>query len=150
MIRAVLDTNVLVSALLKLVNSPSSQIHQYFIRKEFLLLTSRTILREVERLINEDRIVTRYQLSTTRRHTFLYNLRRLSRLVTTRMSLSGATNDPDDDKFLACAMKGKADYVVSGDRHLLDIGHFHKIEIITPQGFLAVLKAIGKKDTDLT
>jgi uncharacterized protein len=140
MIRAVLDTNVLVSALLHLEGSPSSQIFELFLRKEFLLLTSKPILMEVERLIDEDRIVTRYLLSEKRRRAFIASVHRLSRPVPTRMSISNVVEDSDDNKFLACAMKGKADFVVSGDRHLLDLDHFHKIKIVTPKTFLALLQ----------
>jgi hypothetical protein len=41
-------------------------------------------------------------------------------------------DDPDDDAVLACALATHADLIVSGDAHLLNLKHFHRIQIITP------------------
>jgi putative PIN family toxin of toxin-antitoxin system len=46
------------------------------------------------------------------------------------------TADPDDDKFIICALADKCDLIISGDKHLLDLGSYHNIEIITPAAFL--------------
>jgi len=48
--------------------------------------------------------------------------------------------DPDDDKFLEAAVAGDVDYLVSGDRHLLDLGTFRGIEIIEPRTFYEQLE----------
>ena len=45
-------------------------------------------------------------------------------------------DDPDDDKFIACAISSKAKIVISGDRHLLKLSGFQKIEIISPSKFI--------------
>lgn len=44
--------------------------------------------------------------------------------------------DPDDDKFLACALAGQADWIISGDDHLLSLKHYKGIPIVTPRQFL--------------
>jgi uncharacterized protein len=44
--------------------------------------------------------------------------------------------DPDDDKFLACAIAAKSKYIISGDKHLLKIGQFLNTRIVTPRYFL--------------
>ncbi len=44
--------------------------------------------------------------------------------------------DPTDNKFLACGLESKADYVVSGDKHLREIKHFHAIKIIDVKAFV--------------
>jgi putative PIN family toxin of toxin-antitoxin system len=49
------------------------------------------------------------------------------------------SEDPDDDKFLACAVAAKARFVVSGDRHLLDVSPFGQIEVLRPRELLARL-----------
>ena len=51
--------------------------------------------------------------------------------------------DPDDDKFIECAIAGKAEAIISGDKHLLKASGYHGIEVITPRKF--VDKFIGKK-----
>lgn len=45
-------------------------------------------------------------------------------------------NDPDDDKFLACAVAAKASAIISGDPHLLALGSYRGIRIMTPVQFL--------------
>ena len=44
--------------------------------------------------------------------------------------------DPTDNKYLACALEGEADYIVSGDRHLLDVGLYQGLKIIKAKEFL--------------
>ena len=45
-------------------------------------------------------------------------------------------DDPDDNKFLGCALEAKAYYVVSGDNHLLSLKHFHGIQIVDANAFV--------------
>lgn len=49
--------------------------------------------------------------------------------------------DRTDNKFLACALEAKADYIVSGDNHLLEIKHFHGIQIVDAKTFVEKVKA---------
>jgi predicted nucleic acid-binding protein len=46
--------------------------------------------------------------------------------------------EPTDNKYLACALEGEADYIVSGDRHLLDLGLYQGIKIIKAKAFLKI------------
>lgn len=62
-----------------------------------------------------------------------------STLVATPPLEQSISEDPDDDKFLACAVAAKARYVVSGDRDLLDVSPFGQIEVIRPRELLARL-----------
>lgn len=48
--------------------------------------------------------------------------------------------DPNDDKFLACALASRADFIVSGDRHLLELGSYEGIPIVAPAEFLRKIK----------
>lgn len=59
--------------------------------------------------------------------------------VESAQDATGTSPDPDDDVFLECALAGSADYIVSGDRHLLVPGTFHGIPIVTPALFAAIL-----------
>jgi len=50
---------------------------------------------------------------------------------------AGATGDPEDDMILECALAGEVDFIVTGDkRHLLSIGEFQEIPILSPAEFL--------------
>ena len=48
--------------------------------------------------------------------------------------------DPEDNKFIACAIEGKADYIVSGDGHLLNLKHYKGIQIVDANSFLKILR----------
>jgi predicted nucleic acid-binding protein len=64
-----------------------------------------------------------------------------STFVTPRHSPSVVTNDPDDDKFIACALEGQADYVVSEDKDLRRLGQYCSLQIVGKQSFLRILEA---------
>jgi len=49
-------------------------------------------------------------------------------------------DDPTDDKFIETALNGKADYIISQDRHLLNIKEFKNIKVVTPEEFLRILR----------
>ena len=63
-------------------------------------------------------------------------------LVTGTLSLIGVTTDPKDDMIVACAVEGNADYVVSGDPHLLKLGRFESVRIISPAEFVGILNQL--------
>jgi predicted nucleic acid-binding protein len=59
-----------------------------------------------------------------------------SEQVRPSISLSVIQDDPDDDRVLECARTGRADYIVSGDRHLLRLGTYDGTSILTVRQFL--------------
>jgi uncharacterized protein len=57
-------------------------------------------------------------------------------IVRVRRRLSVVQRDPDDDKFLECAVAGRAECLVTGDRDLLDLGSYRRVKILTVRDFL--------------
>jgi len=57
-----------------------------------------------------------------------------------RLQWTGATRDPKDDPLLACAVEGRADYLVSGNRDLLDLGEVEGIRMLSPREFAVLLE----------
>ena len=55
------------------------------------------------------------------------------------IALAVVRDDPHDDKFIECAMQESADFIVTGDSHLWQLGEYQGIQIVTPAVFLAVL-----------
>ena len=55
--------------------------------------------------------------------------------------------DPGDDKYLACALEANADFIVSGDEHILAIGEYEGVKILSPQEFLKILEANIKAES---
>ena len=76
-----------------------------------------------------------------------HEIRKLARVVHPNEHLEVVKADPDDNRILECAVEAGAEIIVSGDRHLLEMGVFRGIRIMTPAAFLAELereKAPGK------
>jgi putative PIN family toxin of toxin-antitoxin system len=66
-------------------------------------------------------------------------IRAFSQVVVIAGALKVVAADPDDDAVVECALSGQAGFIVSGDRHLLDLGNYQGIEILTAAAFLARL-----------
>jgi hypothetical protein len=141
MIRAVLDTNILVSGIISEHGTPR-QIIQAWYRQQFTLLTSALLIAEVVRVLHYPRIQETYRLSEEDillvRDALLNDAEILEGLYQVARS-----RDPDDNLFLACALEGHADYLVSGDLHLLEIKHYHGVQIITSHQFLDILTQLS-------
>jgi len=57
-----------------------------------------------------------------------------------QLELRVVEDDPTDDKILACVVEGQVDYVVASDKHLLEIGPYAGIPIVTPRRFLELVE----------
>ena len=139
MTRVVLDTNVLVSAIIRPPGKPAQILRQAFIR--YRLLTCRFILSELVDVLARKHIQTKYdKLVTSKlRVKFIEKIHSLGKVVETRTFLD-AVSDPKDNPVLACAVDGRADYLVTGDPHLLKLGIFSDVRILTPTQFLQILE----------
>ena len=60
----------------------------------------------------------------------------IAEIIRPDLVLNVVEDDPDDDRVLECAVKGDADYIVTGDRHLLKLGVYEGISIVTVRQFL--------------
>lgn len=134
--RVVIDTNVWVSALINPNGTPAKIIQHPTV---FDLLTSLAILAELARVLHYDRIKKRYQLDDAVIDDYLRAVRLDSLMIDVTQQVSAVERDPDDNMVLACAVQGQADYVVSGDPHLVDMANYEGIPILTPSAFLAEL-----------
>lgn len=140
MIRAVLDTNTLVSAIINKPLSVSQEIYQNFINKRFLLIVSPSLLAEVEDVVQRSRVRKFHKRSSESLQKIIGELANLSFLVPGKSDIK-IVRDPDDDKIIATALEGKADYIVSRDLDLLDLKEFKKIKIISPEEFMRLLRS---------
>jgi putative PIN family toxin of toxin-antitoxin system len=138
-VRAVLDTNVVVSSFLSPGGTPARVIG-YWRAGAFTVVVSESILAEYRRVLLRDRIRVRHGLTESEIDANITNYRRVATVCEPRETIRAVTADPSDDKFLECAVAGEADFVVSGDPHLLDLRRFRGIEIVSPATFLALLE----------
>jgi uncharacterized protein len=138
MIRAVLDANVFVSATLSPKGNPAKILNAWRDDK-FLLLISRPILEEIGRVLRYPKIKKRHRWSERKIQTFLQDLSRLTIVTPGKLSLAIIADDPSDDRYVECAVEGEADYLVSGDKHLLNLGAHKDFMIVRPREFCDVI-----------
>ena len=138
MLRAVLDANVFLSAAIH-PGGPPGRIIEGFLRAEvFTLVLSGAIVAEVLRALEYPK-VRRYIRREIDPSLWFEDLVVLAELVPGASQLAGVSKDPDDDKYLAAAVEGRASFVVTGDPHLLAIDQYEGIRIVTPRTFLDLL-----------
>ena len=130
--RAVLDTNVLISAALRRDGRPRAVVDAVREERGVLLFCDETFdeLRTRLRLPKFDRYV-----SPEGRAVYLAQLEAVSEWVPIAGAKLGC-RDPDDDKLLEMALMGVADCLVTGDRDLLEMSPFQNIPILSPTSFL--------------
>jgi putative PIN family toxin of toxin-antitoxin system len=134
LVRAVLDTNVYVSGTI-LSRGVPWQVLEAWRQNEFTLVTSEAILAEIER------VCRRYSVTAQDAARLMESLRADALVVPGEVEVSRTSDDPDDDKFLACALEAQAECIVTGDPHLLSLGSYHGIAILTPCEFLERLQS---------
>ena len=141
MIKAVLDTNVLVSAL---IMRGHDGISDQIIRRveAFWLILSEEILTEVNEVLRYDRLFKKYHLTEEIIRAYLLYLRQIGTVLVDLPKVKAIKDDPSDNRILACALAARAKYIVSGDTHLKDLRVFRGIKIMTPAQFLAELRGL--------
>ena len=136
--RVVVDTNVLVSAVISPGGTPA-RVVSLWRDGQFVLLVNQAILAELSRALAQPRLLRKYALTRSRIERLLNALRESAVVVEGDPVVHADVRDPDDRKFIECALAGAADYLVSGDRDLLSLGEHAGIAIISPAAFLRVM-----------
>jgi len=138
--RGVLDANVLVSALIRPEGPPGRILVRLFREGAFELVASPATLEELRRSLRYPRVRKALRLSEEELDLWVDALRAIAVVVEGMVSRHVVEADPADDICIAAAADGLADYIVSGDRHLLDLGEHEGIRIVTPREFLDLLE----------
>jgi len=138
-VRIVVDTNVIVSALLSPGSVPG-KVMEAWDSSNYSLMISEPLLAEYLLVLERPRLQTKHHKSSAEIHALIHRFRTEGRMVQTDRKLRVVRADPDDDIIVATAVAGNADFIVSGDRHLLEIGEHAGIRIIPPGVFLAILE----------
>lgn len=135
MIRVVLDANVFVSAALS-PNGIPAKILTAWRAEQFQLVISKAILEEIDRVLHYPKILKRHQWREERIRLFIEDLAHLAVLTPGERKLTVITEDPSDNRYLESATEGEAEYIVSGDQHLIELEVYQNIRILTPRAFL--------------
>ena len=140
--KVVLDTNVLISSLLK-PKSKARDIYRLVLRGEIELYTSVDLISELSRVLE----YPKFKFEKLQKEVFLKNLMKVATvLVDPKLRVNVIKEDPPDNKLLECAVEAKADYLISGDNeHLLPLRNFQGIKIISPSEFLKLYQKLNSK-----
>lgn len=135
--RVVVDANVLVSAVIS-QHGPPREVVDAWVQERFELVLSPGLLGEVRDVLARPRL--RRWVSPEVATEFIAGLEQAALIFDDPPLQSGLTGDPDDDYLIVLARAAGAEYLISGDHHLLDLGKPDP-PVLTPRQFLDALDA---------
>ncbi len=132
MIRVVLDTNVVISALLKEGSAPAL-ILSLVLNGHIPLRVTEEIFAEYTGVLSREKFQDLDQASVKK---VLLSIKRKSIWVSPSTKIDVIKIDPEDNKFLECALEAKAQYLITGNRKHFPMAHYDKTRIMSPGDFL--------------
>ena len=142
-LRAVLDTQVLLRGAFARTESLTARIYQAWRSDRSILLLSEPIVAEVENVLTRPHVLEKLRADPIAARALLVLLRRHTEFVQPTVTLQ-LSSDPGDDKFLECAVAGRADYIVSADADLLTLSAIQGIPILDAPDFWERLQGASR------
>lgn len=140
MIKAVIDTNVILSGILW--GGVPRKLIEALIQQQYISLVSEEILNELSATFTREKFTAEFIRIKQTPHDAIrmYQLHTVFvQSVSIESLAENAVRDPKDRMIIACAIAGQADYIVSGDKDLTDLGRYQTIQIVKPAAFLELL-----------
>ena len=125
-LRVVLDSNVIISGFL--FGGPPARLLEHALDDSVQCFTSLPVLDEVREVLQRPK----FGLSSDQALTLIEELHDLCEVVMPRRRVRVVSADPDDNIILECASAAGAEMIVSGDSHLLNLGRWEGIHILSP------------------
>jgi putative PIN family toxin of toxin-antitoxin system len=133
-IKVVLDTNVLISSIL--FKGELAGIVDLWKRGRIVPVVSRETFHEFRTVLGYPKFrLTKGEIKAIIEEEVLP----FFEIAGITGEVNGVCKDPDDDKFIACALSASADYIVSGDKDLCDVGRYKSVSIITASQLLKMV-----------
>jgi len=137
--KVVLDTNVWLSGIFW--EREANEIITLAEDKKFQILISEDILSEIANVLGRESKFKKFMQDLKRSlEDLMRTILSIAHLIETKSKLELIKQDPKDNMILELALDGKADYIVSYDKHILNMLEFRGIKILTPQDFLELLR----------
>lgn len=134
--KVVIDTNVLVSGLIK-PGSPPELILLLVLNDQVNLYISGDIFQEYGQVLSRGKF-GKY-LNSKRIKTFLSEIKERAVEINPQVAVHLIKEDPADNKFLECALEANADFFITGNKRHFPFKKFHKTRIVTPVEFLSMI-----------
>lgn len=138
-LRVIIDTNLLISAIISPSGTPY-QLLKAWRENRYLLVISKELLEEIKEVSQRDYLINSYPIFSEKAAELIENLYLAGEMVTSipENELPLHSRDPKDNKLLAAALGGKANYLISGDKDLLDLSGnpaLENIKIVSAKQF---------------
>jgi putative PIN family toxin of toxin-antitoxin system len=140
--RIVLDTNIYISNLISDKGNPA-KIVRWWLEGEFDVLVTQPIINEILRVTGYERIQKKYAKVRENRLEYAALISEQAVWIEPLEKLNVIVADESDNRYVECAVAGHAQYIISGDEHLLELGEYEGIMILTPASFV-MLKETGQ------
>jgi putative PIN family toxin of toxin-antitoxin system len=143
MTRVVLDTNLVVSAILSPEGKPAGILKMVLDGKLDLILSA-AILKEISSVLNCQKIIkllAKRGITAEKIKETLQKIVRVAIMTPGKAEICRVDKDPSDNMLLSCAIEGNADFIISGDHHLTNLVSFEGITIVNPDAFLQFIGA---------
>ena len=141
--KIVVDANIFASGLIKPKSNPG-KILNLIKQNQVELVLSPGIIKEIKRILLYPKIQRYHRRTPQEIDAYFEDILIFAWVVEGKEPIDIIKDDPTDNKYLACAHEGEADYIVSGDHHLLDLGTYQEIEIIQAKAFLSIWRKKGE------
>jgi putative PIN family toxin of toxin-antitoxin system len=138
-LRAVLDANVIISALIQPKGASGRIVASLLEESSFELIVSPAILAEIRRSLTYPKVRRYIKISDEDLDLSVAALALVAQPVEGTLRVNAVADDPDDNKYLEAALEGRAQYIVTGDSHLKSLKSYRGIRIVTPRVFLDLL-----------
>lgn len=128
--KVVLDTNVLISALGWA--GPERAVYELCLEGYLQLWSSHALLAEFVRVLG----YPKFRFPSEHKTQFLEDLLKLTNFVENPINVRVVPEEPDDDRVVGCAVAVAADFIITGDRHLLTLGRYGQTRIVTAAEYI--------------
>jgi putative PIN family toxin of toxin-antitoxin system len=133
-IRAIIDTSVLIRYLIKPSAAIKELIEERWLGDEVQMVTALDLIAELEGVLKRDYIQT--LIRTDEGQALLDAITQKADILPPLGPVPAYTRDPKDDKFVACALVGDANYLITEDKDMLVLKMVGNVRIVTPYDFL--------------
>jgi len=137
-VRITPDTNVMISS--SFWAGDSDRVMQMAEKHKAELVLSEEIIAELVEVLESDEVKRKIKDKNLKLRRTVEKIISISQIITPQEKINAVKGDPSDNKFLECAVAGKAEYIISKDKHLLKLKSYKGINIVKPEEFLKKFK----------
>jgi len=132
--KIVVDANIFISSFFWGGN-PRRIVERIIAGKDVLFIT-KEILDEIGDVIRRPK----FHASENEIHYFMNSIEELGNRITAKNKIENVSIDEDDNKYIECGIAASVDYIISGDKHLLEIEEYENIKIIDARKYLEIVE----------